>query len=54
MYYDFQTHRLNPVLTLKQDPVALTANLAASRDGRTLLFAQGEAKSSITMVENFQ
>jgi Tol biopolymer transport system component/DNA-binding winged helix-turn-helix (wHTH) protein len=54
MYYDFQTHRLNPVLTLKQDPVAQTANLAASRDGRTLLFAQGEAKSSITMVENFQ
>ena len=54
MYYDFQTHRLNPVLTLKQDPVAQTANLAASRDGRTLLFAQREAKSSITMVENFQ
>ena len=54
MYYDFQTHRFNPVLTLKQDPVAWTANLAASRDGRTLFFTQGEAKSSITMVENFQ
>jgi dipeptidyl aminopeptidase/acylaminoacyl peptidase len=54
MYYDFQTHRFNPVLTLKQDPVAWTANLAVSRDGRTLIFAQGEAKSSITMVENFQ
>jgi WD40-like Beta Propeller Repeat len=54
MYYDFQTHRFNPVLTLKQDPVAWTANLAISRDGRTLFFTQGEAKSSITMVENFQ
>ncbi len=54
MYYDFQTHRFNPVLTLKQDPVAWTANLAVSRDGRTLFFTEGEAKSSITMVENFQ
>jgi Tol biopolymer transport system component len=54
MYFSFHTRRLTPVITLKQTPVPWTANLAASRDGRTLLFAQGEHKSSITMVENFQ
>jgi Tol biopolymer transport system component len=54
VYYDFQTQRSRPVLTLKQDPVWWSSNLAASRNGRTLFFAQGELTSSITMVENFQ
>jgi Tol biopolymer transport system component/DNA-binding winged helix-turn-helix (wHTH) protein len=54
VYYDFQTQRSRPVLTLKQDPVAWSSNLAASRNGRILFFAQGESTSSITMVENFQ
>jgi Tol biopolymer transport system component len=54
LYYNFQTRQLTPVLRLKQNPIPWTANLAASRDGRTLLFAEGDSKSSITMVENFQ
>jgi hypothetical protein len=28
--------------------------IAASRDGRTAFFAQGESNSSIVMAENFQ
>jgi Tol biopolymer transport system component len=54
LYYDFQTRQLTPVLRLKQNPIPWSANLAASRDGRTLFFAEGDSKSSITMVENFQ
>ncbi len=54
LYYNFQTRQLMPVLRLKQNPIPWAANLAASRDGRTLLFAEGESKSSLTMVENFQ
>jgi dipeptidyl aminopeptidase/acylaminoacyl peptidase len=54
MYYNFQTRQLTPVLRLKQNPIPWTPELAASRDGRTLLFAEGDSKSSITMVENFQ
>lgn len=53
-YYNFQTRQLTPILTLKQDPILFTANLAASRDGRTLLFVQGESKSSLILAENFQ
>jgi hypothetical protein len=54
MYYNFQTQLLRPVLRLDQSPVPWQANLSASRDGLVLFFAQGEHKSSITMVENFQ
>jgi hypothetical protein len=54
MYYDFQTRRIKPVLVLKQDPLPWTANLSASRDGRTLLYVQAESKSTILMAENFQ
>jgi serine/threonine protein kinase/Tol biopolymer transport system component len=54
MYYDFQTRRIKPVLVLKQDPLPWTANLSASRDGRTLLFVQAESRSMILMAENFQ
>jgi len=55
-YYDFQSRRLTPILTLKDghDAGAWRANLAASSDGRTLFFVQGESKSSIVMVEYFQ
>jgi Tol biopolymer transport system component/DNA-binding winged helix-turn-helix (wHTH) protein len=51
MYFDLKTHRIKPVLTLKQDPLPWTASLAATRDGKTLFFAQGESRSSITMIE---
>jgi serine/threonine protein kinase/sugar lactone lactonase YvrE len=54
MYYDFQTRRIKPVLVLKQNPLPWTANLCASRDGRTVLFVQAESKSAIFMAENFQ
>jgi hypothetical protein len=42
------------VLVLKGDPFPLTANLAASPDGRTLLYVQAESKSVILMAENLQ
>jgi serine/threonine protein kinase/Tol biopolymer transport system component len=54
MYYDLRTRRIKPVLVLKQDPLPWTANLSASRDGRTVLFVQAESKSAIFMAENFQ
>ena len=55
MYYNFQTQRLSPILTFEKTPVTWTPNLAASRDGRTLLYAQVEFENStISMAENFQ
>ena len=55
LYYNFQTRRLSPVLILDKSPVPNTPNLTASRDGRTLLYAQVEFENStISMVENFQ
>jgi Tol biopolymer transport system component len=54
MFYNFLTKRVAPVLQLEDLPVEMSANLAASRDGRTVLFAQAARHSSITMVENFQ
>jgi hypothetical protein len=54
MYYNFQTRRFTPVLSLKHNPVPWTANLAASRDGRVVFYEQAEFKNSmITMAENF-
>jgi hypothetical protein len=55
MYYNFQTRRFTPVLTLKQNPVPWTAaNLAASRGGRVVFYVQAEFRNStITMAENF-
>jgi Tol biopolymer transport system component/DNA-binding winged helix-turn-helix (wHTH) protein len=56
MYYDFQTHKLKPVLRPKEFPVTTGGvGLGTSRDGRTLfmvLYPGGRA--SISMVENFQ
>jgi hypothetical protein len=54
MFYNFQTRQLGRLLPLAEDPVPWSANLAASRDGRTVFIAQGTQHSSITMVENFQ
>jgi Tol biopolymer transport system component/DNA-binding winged helix-turn-helix (wHTH) protein len=54
MFYNFRTKLLTPVLQLGENPVPWTANLAASRDGRTVLFAQESGHSSITMAEIFQ
>jgi hypothetical protein len=55
MYYNFQTQRLSPILTFEKGPVPWVPNLAASRDGRTLLYAQVEFENStISMAENFQ
>lgn len=49
MFFNFQTKSLTPVHQLEEDPVSSSANLAASRDGRTVWFAQGVWHSSITM-----
>jgi len=51
MFYDFNSQKLKDVLRLQEDALPWQANLAASRDGRTLFFAQGKHKSSILMVE---
>ena len=55
MYYNFQTKRLSPIMTFTQSPSPWFPNLSASRDGRTLFYAQVEFESNmISMVENFQ
>jgi Tol biopolymer transport system component/DNA-binding winged helix-turn-helix (wHTH) protein len=54
LFYNFQTKRLTPVRQLEEDPVPWIANLAASRDGRTVWFVWRALHSSITMAENFQ
>ncbi|MDX6457565.1 MAG: hypothetical protein QOE55_1262 [Acidobacteriaceae bacterium] len=55
MYYNFQTRRLSSVLAFKQSTFPWLPNLAASRDGRTLVCVQGDFENSmISMVENFQ
>jgi dipeptidyl aminopeptidase/acylaminoacyl peptidase len=53
MYYNFQTRRVTPVLTLHY-PRPWTANLAASRDGLTLFYTLESINAIITMAENFQ
>jgi hypothetical protein len=53
MFYSFQSRLLTPVLQLEY-PNPWVANLAASRDGRTVFFAQGNWHNSLTMAENFQ
>ncbi len=54
MFYSFQTRLLTPVMQLDKRAMPWTANLAASRDGRTVWFAQGVFHTSIAMAENFQ
>jgi hypothetical protein len=54
LFYNFQTKQLTPVRQLEEDPVPWIANLAASRDGRTVWFVWRALHSSITMAENFQ
>jgi Tol biopolymer transport system component len=54
-YCDLQRRRLSSVVTLKQPLVSFYPNLAASRDGRTLFYAQvAFPYNNISMVENFQ
>ena len=52
----FRPDAFHPVVTFEKDPpVIWTPNLAASRDGRTLFYAQNGFESNmISMVENFQ
>jgi hypothetical protein len=55
MYYEFQTRRLSPILTFEKNPVPWEPNLSASRDGRSLFYAQVEFENNmISMVEDFQ
>jgi hypothetical protein len=50
VYYDLQTQRAKPVLTLTQAPPIWAPNLAASRDGRTLFYTLSENTSTIHMI----
>lgn len=57
MYYSFQTGQLKRVLSLNGPPqkaIPWTANLGASRDGRTVLVIMGTFRSSLVMAENLQ
>lgn len=54
MHYSFQNGRLKPTLILKQAPPRYTYNVASSRDGKAVYFAQHHAESIITMVENIE
>jgi WD40 repeat protein len=51
LYYDPRHPRPVRVLTMSANPIAAEPGMGASRDGRILLFAQGEASSSVTMAE---
>jgi Tol biopolymer transport system component/DNA-binding winged helix-turn-helix (wHTH) protein len=50
-YYDPERRKLTTILTMSETPIDQDPGMGASRSGKTLLFAQGEASSSITMVE---
>lgn len=50
-YYNIRTGRSNPVLTYDQMALGGNPSLAASRDGRTILFCQDEATSHINLAE---
>ncbi|WP_239462050.1 DPP IV N-terminal domain-containing protein [Occallatibacter savannae] len=57
MYFSFRTRQLKPVFNLNEAPrkaVPWSANLGASRDGRTVLFVLGTFRSSLVMAENLQ
>ena len=56
MYYNFQSRQLKQILTLNggQHIFPWTANLGVSRDGRTVVLAQGTSKSSIVLADNLQ
>ena len=53
-YLNFLTKQITPVFQIPEHPLPWVSNLSASRDGRTLLFAQEIPKSSIMMVDNLQ
>jgi Tol biopolymer transport system component len=56
LYYSFATRRLVHTLSFNEGfaPISLTSNLGASRDGRTVFFAQGTSKSSIVIADNLR
>lgn len=54
LYYNFSNRQLKPVFMLKQSPLSGASNLAASRDGRTVIYAQADLKGSILMADNLQ
>jgi hypothetical protein len=53
MFYSFQT-RLAYTGAPARVPCPMGGDIATSRDGRTVFFAEGNRHSSITMAENFQ
>jgi Tol biopolymer transport system component/DNA-binding winged helix-turn-helix (wHTH) protein len=54
MFYNFQTHRPMPVHQLDEQTYPWSQDFSASRDGRTIFFAQGAEHTSLVMAENFQ
>jgi Tol biopolymer transport system component len=53
-YYDIRRGRTTPVLSLDHLPVSTVPELAASRDGRILLFTQLEVMTHINLAEASQ
>ena len=54
LYYSFSSRQVKLVLMLKQSANDGVANLAASRNGRTVIYGQVEDKGSIMMADNLQ
>jgi Tol biopolymer transport system component/DNA-binding winged helix-turn-helix (wHTH) protein len=53
-FYSFATRRIMPVLSLEKRPNPWQPSVSASRDGRTVFYAQSDPQSVIRMVENFR
>jgi Tol biopolymer transport system component/DNA-binding winged helix-turn-helix (wHTH) protein len=51
LYYEAERRKLTPILTMSETPIDQEPGMGASRSGKVLLFAQGDASSSVTMVE---
>ena len=53
-FYDFQTHRITPVLQTDGQVRYWTPGVSASRDGRTIYYAAQYANATIMIAENIQ
>lgn len=51
LYFDLALRKLTPILKMSQTPIDEEPGMGASRDGKILLFAQGDVSSSVAMVE---
>ena len=53
-FYDFQTHRVTPVLRTDGQVRYWTPGVSASRDGRTIYYSAQYSNATIMITENIQ